>query len=130
MKTRLYLSLTLLASISILFISCDPIVEEDSCEIFDVIEEIAPQCEIPSVCPPDENSDSYYILALDGTKYLCDPETASNSNPNGCNEATSTFIDEKCGEGVTAEQRIEIIMQMNVHTQALMERVRINSICL
>ena len=130
MKPKLRLLLIFLASFSLLFIGCDSTEEEDSCEMFYVIEDIAPQCEIPSVCPPDENSSIYYILAQDGKKYYCDPEAASDTNQNGCNDAINTFIDEKCGEGVTAEQRFEIVMQMIVHTQALMERVRLNSICL
>ncbi|HZJ74683.1 MAG TPA: hypothetical protein VFC87_07755 [Perlabentimonas sp.] len=121
MKSKFHLPLIILASFSLLFIGCNPVEEDDSCDIFDIIEEIAPQCEIPSVCPPDEGSSNYYILALDGTKYYCKLED--------CNDATNTFIDEKCGDGVTAEQRAEIIMGINNHTRILMERVRESSIC-
>lgn len=121
MKSKFHLPLIILASFSLLFIGCEPIEEDDSCDRFDMIVEIAPQCEIPSVCPPDEGSTNYYILASDGTKYHCKLED--------CNDATLKFIDEKCGEGVTAEQRAEIVMGINNHTRILMERVRESSIC-
>lgn len=121
MKTKLFLPLIILASFSLLFIGCEPVEEDESCDIFDSIEEIAPQCEIPSVCPPDEGSSNYYILALDGTKYFC--------NLEDCSDATNNFIDEKCGDGVTAEQRDIIIMEMSKQTIILMERVRESSIC-
>lgn len=129
MNKKFLLPFALAATFAIAFWGCEPTGEDEFCEQFDITV-VAPQCEIPSVCCPDDGSDCY-ILAIDETKYMCDKTTASGTDTNGCTDATNDFIDAKCPTGkVTAEQRAQIIQEMNHFTAVLMVRVRENSICL
>ena len=128
MKKRKLFPLALLATFSVALWSCEPVANDDYCDIFEVIETIHPQCEVPSVCCPDDGTDCY-ILALNGDKYMCDKTTAEGTDTNGCNDATDDYIDAKCTTKVTAEQRAQIIQHMNSFTVMLMSRVRENSLC-
>ena len=128
MKKKLILPFALAATFAIAFWGCDPAGEDEYCEQFDITA-VAEQCEIPSVCCPDDGSDCY-ILAIDETKYMCDKTTASGTDTNGCSDATNAYIDAKCTTKVTAEQRAQIIREMNHFTAVLMARARENSICL
>ncbi len=124
MKKKLILPFALVATFAIAFWGCEPTGEDEFCEQFTVIEDVAPQCEIPAVCCPDDGS-ACYIQANDQTKYMC-----SGTSSSSCDEATNNYIDAKCSSKVTAEQRAQIIQEMNHFTAVLMARVREYSICI
>jgi hypothetical protein len=130
MKKIFFLPLTLLGILAIVVWSCEPIAEEeDVCQSFEVIEDLYPGCEIPSICCPTDGGDCY-IVNPSGDDYYCDASNATEEDPDGCAAAEDQYIDEKCTSKMSDKERENLKMDLRRFTQELMAKARANSICL
>jgi hypothetical protein len=126
-KKILFLPLLLLGVLVILNWGCEK-EKDDVCESFDALEEMYPNCDIPSICCPLDGGDCY-IVNPDGENYICDKTKASEDNPDGCNDAENAYINEKCATKMSAEERDGLKKELRKFRHDLMEKARIYSVC-
>lgn len=128
-KKLILLPLTLLALLLIVNWGCEKEEEDDYCQAFDITA-IAPQCEIPTVCCPLDGGDCYYVNP-DGADYFCDANTATPNDPDGCDGAMNSYIDEQCSTAKMSQADIEKLkVELSKFTHKLMMEVREKSVCI
>ncbi|PKP34732.1 MAG: hypothetical protein CVT98_10600 [Bacteroidetes bacterium HGW-Bacteroidetes-15] len=129
MNKKLFLfPIVLLGILAIVTWGCEKEEEDDYCQAFDITP-IAPQCEIPTVCCPLDGSDCYYVNP-DGADYYCDASSATENDPDGCDAAMNTYIDEQCETAkMTLADRDKIKVELSKFTRKLMLEVREKSVC-
>ena len=127
-KKLLLLPLTLLAILVVVNWGCEKEEEDDYCQAFDITA-IAPQCEIPTVCCPLDGGDCYYVNP-DGPDYLCDASTATANDPDGCDGAMNSYIDEQCETAkMTQNDMDKLKVELAKFTRKLMLEAREKSVC-
>lgn len=91
---------------------------EDVCQSF-------PACEIyANACCPDEG-DCYY--EYNDQTYYCDADSATESDPDGCNFITDSLVAIMCGEDTTGAAKA--LIELRQLTRQLMKEAREQSLC-
>ncbi|MFO7864491.1 MAG: PKD domain-containing protein [Salinivirgaceae bacterium] len=104
-------------------------VSEEEIEYFcQALDGVPENCEIPTICCPSDGSDCFYVNP-DGEDYYCDVTQASDSNPDGCNEAIDNYINDHCSKMPKSEM-IPITIKMSAFTKKLLEKARRQSVCM
>lgn len=128
-KKLLLMPAILLGILGIVNWGCEKEEEDDYCQAFEEIIAIAPQCEIPTVCCPLDGGDCYYVNP-NGTDYYCDANNATENDPDGCDGAMNSYIDEQCETTkMTLADRDKLKVELSKFTRNLMLEVREKSIC-
>lgn len=130
MKKKIFLlPIVLLASLVFFNWGCgEEEKDEDLCQAFD-ISEIYPQCEIPTVCCPQDGSDCYFVNP-NGENFVCNSANATDEDPDGCNDAENAYINAYCQTGKMSASDINgLKIELSKFTRQLMVQASIESIC-
>lgn len=113
MKKRIFLlPITLLGLLLFVTWGCEP-TSEEFCEKF----EVAAECEVPNICCP-EGQPCYYEYG--DHKFTC--------NGDDCSEAENQIMAVVCPD--KKHVREEAVIKLRMYTKQLMEKVRVQSVCL
>jgi PKD repeat protein len=103
-------------------------VSEEVEVLCEAIEGVPENCEIPTFCCPSDGGNCFYVNP-DGEDYYCDVTQASDSNPDGCNEAIDNFINDHCSK-MTKPEMVPVTNEMSAFTKKLLEKARAHSVCM
>lgn len=133
MKKRIFLlPIVLLASLLVFNWGCgEEETNDELCEAFSLPPEY-PECEIPTICCPTDEGSCYYVNPdPNGENYYCDPNTATDEYPNGCQGAENSYIDAHCAKkSMTPEKIKNLKYQLTQFTKELMVKASKNSVCI
>lgn len=99
--------------------------DDDLCEAFDAV---PASCEIPTICCPTDGGNCYYVNP-DGNDYYCNSANATDNDPDGCDAAMNQYIDEQCTK-MTPAKSAAVKIDLSNFTRKLMERARLESVCM
>ncbi|MDA3867979.1 MAG: hypothetical protein PF489_14705 [Salinivirgaceae bacterium] len=120
-RNLLILPFILLGAFVFFNYSCEEEKEDDLCEAFD-ISEIYAQCETPTSCCPPDGGNCYYVNP-DGANYMC--------NGDDCETALDNYIDDHCAKKSISNEEIKVLKaKLSVFTKQLMEKARLQSVCM